>query len=798
MTADADTDARALSLERKAVLCSGAEMWSLEAVPELGLPSITVSDGPHGLRKQDQSGGAGFLQGVPATCFPTAAGLAATWDRDLLREVGAALGRECVAEQVSVLLGPGVNIKRHPRGGRSFEYFSEDPLLTGEMAAALIQGVQSTGVGSSIKHFAANNQETHRMVVDVIVDERTLREIYLAGFERAIVTAGPWTVMSSYKKLNGTYASENRWLLTDVLREQWGFDGLVMSDWGGTDDRVAGVRAGGDLEMPASGGLNDRLVLEAVRNGALSEADLNRAVERVLALVRRAAPSLEAAAPFDADEHHRIVRRAAAASTVLLTNDGILPLQPSGSVAVIGAFAVEPRYQGTGSSKVNVTREDKPLDSIRGAMIDPSTVSYAAGYDIASDDLRQDLIDEAVVMAWSADVALVYVGLPGRYEAETYDRDHLRIPDQHNALVDAVCVANPNTVVVLCNGAPVQLPWVDRPRAVVEAYLGGQAGASGVADVLFGVVNPSGKLAETFALRQADIASDPWFPGSSLQVQYREGVYVGYRWFDAAEVPVLFPFGHGLSYTTFEYAPLAVTLPDADTDAAGFSVQVELEITNTGDRDGDEVVQLYVRDRESTVHRPVKELKAFAKVHVVAGATQTVRLELDRRSFAYWDSATSAWQVEGGEFELLVGSSSRDIRSSATIELTSAHRQQPPVPSLEALRRPTTEVFADDVVFTALLGHPIPAVEPMRPFTRNSSLVEAATTWRGARLKALVLKQLDKQFVTSHDPELQRVMEHAITEAPLRFLGIMSQGKLGGKTLDRLIAFLNFGTRRRR
>jgi len=773
-----------LSLDDKARLCSGLDMWNLEPIAQLGLESVMITDGPHGLRKQDRG-----IVGVPATCFPTAAGLAASWDPELAAEVGAAIGREALAEQVAVVLGPGVNIKRHPLCGRNFEYFSEDPLLTGEMAAGMIGGIQSVGVGTSIKHFAANNQEGKRMVLDTIVDERTLREIYLAGFERAIGATQPWTVMCAYNKINGTYCSENHWLLTEVLRDEWGFDGLVVTDWGATNDRVAGVRAGLDLEMPGSGGLNDAEIVAAVQEGRLEESAVDAVAQRVLDLIERGNAVPADHHTYDVDEHHRLARRAAADTAVLLTNDGFLPLDARRTIAVIGEFAVKPRYQGAGSSAVTPTRLDTLLDALRETVDDPAQVRYAAGYDAESDDLRPDLIDEAVLVARSADVVVVMAGLPERYESEAYDREHMRLPEQHNRLIEAVTDANPDMTVVLCNGSAVQIPWVDRPRAILEAFLGGQAAGSGIADVLYGVVNPSAKLSETFPLRQSDHASDRWFGDTGRQVQYREGLYVGYRWFDSAGADVLFPFGHGLSYTTFEYGSVSIDgVLDADSD--DFLVTLSIPVTNSGGRAGAEVVQVYVRDVASSTDRPDRELGGFAKVRLAPGETKKVTVDLDRRAFAFYDVGAASWQIEAGGFELLVGSSSRDVRATETVEIASTF-----APTTEAALEtgsPVTMELLDDT-FTDRLGHAVPAPDPVRPFHRNSTLGEVSVTAPGAAIKKAVVVALPRQFgdEIEIDDSMKRMLESVVVDAPLRSMVLLSGGKVSWRALDRIVAMLD-------
>ncbi|MCP3938232.1 MAG: glycosyl hydrolase [Actinomycetia bacterium] len=776
------TDLTRLSVQDKANLCSGRDMWHLEAVPALDLDAVMITDGPHGLRKQPEGGS---FAGVAATCFPTATGLASSWDPDLLRDVGSAIAGECLAEEVAVLLGPGVNIKRHPLCGRNFEYFSEDPLLGGTLAAAFIQGVQSRGIGTSLKHFVANNQETRRMVIDTIVDERSLREIYLAGFEIAIREAQPWTVMCAYNKLNGTYCSDDPWLLTTVLRDEWGFEGIVVTDWGATNDRVEGVRAGLDLEMPGSGGINDALIVEAVEAGELAESALDEVAGRMLDLIARSNGGVAQAHTADFDANHELARRAAAESNVLLTNDGFLPLDPAASVALIGEFATVPRYQGAGSSMVEPTRLDTLLDGVRAQLGPTTSLAYAAGYEAATDALRPDLIDEAVMLARGAEVAIVIVGLPASYESEAYDRPHMRLPAQHNQLVRAVVDVNPNTVVVLSNGSVVQLPWIDAPRAVLDGFLGGQGGGEGTARVLYGQVNPSGKLAETFPLRQSDHGSDANFGDVGRQLQYREGVFVGYRWFDTVGLDVLFPFGHGLSYTDFGYGELRVQSSN-DTDSEDFEVEVSVTITNEGSRTGAEVVQLYVRDVEAGVARPDRELKAFDKIRLEPGESQPVTLKLDRRAFAFWDDG---WVVEAGDFEILVGASSRDIRSRATITVDSGRATSTPWSGA-----PSFEDLEDKAAFETSLGRPVPAPDPVRPFTRTSTISDVSKNPIGAGIRKVLLLAMPGRFGAKKedlDDGLRATLEAIIDGMPLRSIALLSGGKISWTRLDKLIALMN-------
>lgn len=562
-----------------------------------------------------------------------------------------------------------VNIKRSPLGGRNFEYFSEDPLLSTQMATGHIQGVQSQGVGTSLKHFAVNNQEERRMSIDAVVDERTLREIYLASFEGAVKDGQPWTVMCSYNKVNGTYAGENEWLLTDILKDEWGHEGLVVSDWGAVNERADALAAGLELEMPTSGGIGERKVIDAVENGQLPLDKLDRAVERLLTLIFNAVDQKQDGATYNKDEHHHLARKVAAESMVLLKNEkGLLPLGREGEVALIGAFARKPRFQGGGSSHINPTKVDDIVEEMTQVAGEGVTFSYAPGYRIEADDVDETLMHEAIQAAQSADTAVVFVGLPDRYESEGYDRAHLRLPDNHIRLIEEIAKVQSRVVVVLSNGSPVEMPWLPQVQAVLEAYLGGQAVGGAIADLLYGEVNPSGKLAETFPAKLSHNPSYLNFPGEGDRVDYREGIFVGYRYYDKKELEPLFPFGYGLSYTTFEYADLQVNRTElTDQD----EVNVHVRVTNTGDIAGKEIVQLYVRDVESTVIRPVRELKGFAKVALEPGESKVVSFTLNKRSFAYYNVDMKDWHVETGEFEIQVGSSSRDIHVHTRVNVES-------------------------------------------------------------------------------------------------------------------------------
>ncbi|MCD6325760.1 glycoside hydrolase family 3 C-terminal domain-containing protein [Candidatus Bathyarchaeota archaeon] len=655
-----------MSLEEKASLCSGLGFWHTKPIERLGIPSIMMTDGPHGLRKQEKEG---FGKSVPATCFPTAVTLASSWDRKLIEKVGSAIGEECQAEGVSIILGPGVNIKRSPLCGRNFEYYSEDPFLASEMALYYIKGVQSQGVGTSIKHFCANNQEHRRLTVNVIVDERTLREIYLASFEKAVKEGNSWTVMCAYNKVNGEYCSENAYLLSNILREEWGFEGFVVSDWGAVNDRVKGLLAGLDLQMPYDGGLGDRKIIEAVKKGELPEEVLDKAVERILRVVFKAIENRKENATYDKKAHHKLAREVARECFVLLKNeDEILPLKKKGIIALIGAFAKTPRYQGMGSSHVNPTMLDTAYEEILNKVEGKVEILYADGYRLDSDVVDEKLIAEAKEIAKRSEVAVIFAGLPEKYESEGYDRDHMKMPENHNRLIEEVSKVQKNLVVVLSNGAPVEMPWIDRVKGILETYLGGQGWGGAVADVLFGVVSPSGKLAETFPKKLSDNPSYLNFPGEDDRVEYREGIFVGYRYYDKKEMEVLFPFGYGLSYTTFEYSDLRLDkkeMTDQDT------LRVSVKVKNTGKMPGKEVVQLYVRDVESSVIRPEKELKGFEKVELNPGEEKEVVFTLDKRAFAYYDVELKDWHVESGEYEILVGKSSRDIVLKDTVYVKS-------------------------------------------------------------------------------------------------------------------------------
>lgn len=735
-----------MTLEEKAGLCSGEGLWHTKAVERLGIGRIMMSDGPHGLRKQegrvDQIGTPGS---VPAVCFPTGSCTACSFDPELLRRLGETLGDECRAEGIAVLLGPASNGKRSPLCGRNFEYFSEDPYLTGRMAAAYINGVQSRGVGTSLKHFAANNQEYRRMTTSANVSERALREIYLAGFEAAVKEGKPWTVMCSYNRINGEFASENRRLLTDILRGEWGFDGFVMSDWGAVNDRVKGVEAGLDLEMPGSGGVNDAGIVKAVKSGRLSEQKLNEAVEHILNIVFRYLAAKREAPAYDREAHHEVAREVARESMVLLKNEGgILPLRKQEKTAFIGRFAKQPRYQGGGSSHINSSRVTGALKAVAGM----AEIVYADGYGESGDTADDAQIAEAVAAAKAAGTAVVFAGLPESYESEGFDRKHMRLPECQNRLIAEVCRAQPQTVVVLHNGSPVEMPWIDEAKGVLEAYLGGQAVGEATADLLFGDANPCGKLAETFPLKLSDNPSCLTFPGEGDETDYSEGVFTGYRYYDKKEMPVLFPFGHGLSYTDFSYGNLKLSAQEIqDTD----TLKVSVTVKNTGKRSGKEIVQLYVRDNQTRHIRPVKELKGVAKLALEPGEEKEAVFTLSKRSFAYYDEQLGDWNVQSGAFDILIGKSSRNIVLAARVTVRSTVRE-------------------------------------VRRYTENSTVGDVLESETGKRI---LRDSLDRsQTGESLDPVLKEM-----TETPLRALRNFGEGKLTNEWLVSLVGRLNAAER---
>lgn len=654
-----------MTLEEKAGLCSGADFWHTKAVDRLGIPSIMMSDGPHGLRKQEGEGDhLGINDSIKAVCFPAACALASSFDTELAEKLGSTLGQECAAENVSVLLGPAVNIKRSPLCGRNFEYLSEDPYQAGKMAAAYIRGVQSRNVGTSMKHFAANNQEYRRMSCSSEVDERTLREIYFPAFEIAVKESQPKTIMCSYNKINGTYTADHEWLLSDVLRNEWGFKGFVVSDWGAVNDRVQGIRAGLDLEMPSSGGVNDTKIIQAVREGTLDERLLDRTVERILQVIFYCTDSAHSEMVFDLEADHKKAVDAAAECAVLLENNGILPLSEKAHVAYIGGFAATPRYQGGGSSHINSSKVTSALES---AQAKGRSVQYSEGFPADRDEINDSKLKEAVLAAEAADAAVIFAGLPEIFEGEGYDRTDMKLPDCQNRLIAAVTAVQPNTIVVLHNGSPVECPWAEDVAAVLEMYLGGQGVGEACDRLLWGEDNPCGRLAETFPLRLEDTPCYLSFPGDGKTVHYTEGIYVGYRYYEAKKHPVRWAFGHGLSYTSFSYSNLRLSADHLNDDGI---CTVSVDVTNTGRRAGKEVVQLYISDLNGTFGRPVKELKGFAKISLEPAETKTVSMSLTARDLSYYHTELKDWYAPAGTYKVQVGHASDDIRLSTLLGFT--------------------------------------------------------------------------------------------------------------------------------
>ena len=761
-----------LSLEQKCALLSGGTVFTTRALPGKGIPAITLSDGPNGVRKQ--AGAAdhlGLNPSVPATCFPTSATVANSWDPELGEAVGAAMGEEAAAQGVSVLLGPGLNIKRSPLCGRNFEYFSEDPYLAGKMAAAYVRGIQKNGIAACPKHFAVNSQELRRMASDSIVDERTLREIYLTGFEMVVKEAQPKTIMSAYNLVNGTYANENAHLLMDILRRDWGFDGAVVTDWGGSNDHALGVKNGSTLEMPAPGGDAIRELMKAVQTGKITEADVDARLEELLELVFTTKAAVDAApGKFDADVHHALARRAAAQSIVLLKNENsLLPLAKGEKVAVIGDFAETPRYQGAGSSAVNSIKVDSFLDCLAESGL--NSVGYAKGFDRQGKP-DEALKAEAVLLAKNADVVLLCMGLDEIKESEGIDRADMKLAENQLELLAAVAAANHNVVVLLSAGSSLESDWVKDCKALVYGCLGGQAGAGALVEVLTGAQNPCGKLAETWARSYADTPAKAHFGGDGPTVEYREGLYVGYRYYDTAGVPTAFPFGYGLSYTSFAYS-------DLKADETG----VTLTVTNTGSCAGAEVVQLYVAKPDAKVFRPVKELKGFAKVQLEAGESKTVTIPLDDKAFRYWNVKTDRWEVEGGSYQLLVGASSVDIRLTAAVTVAGTGAPDPYAgKNLEHYR--TAQVQnVPDAEFEALLGHAIP--ENKVHIDRNMTLGEmghgrSPIGW----LVAAVLGTLLRRSIKKGKPDLNILFQYNM---PLRALAKMTNGAISMGMVDGIV-----------
>ena len=765
-----------LTLEQKAALLQGWSTWTTWDGSKLGIPAIFLSDGPHGLRKQAGAGDhLGLNASVPATCFPTAATMANSWDEALGEELGRALGEEAAANDVHMVLGPGLNMKRSPLCGRNFEYFSEDPYLAGKMGAAYIRGIQANGVAACPKHFAANSQELRRMCMDSVVDERTLREIYLTAFEMAVTEGRAKTIMSSYNIVNGTYANENAHLLTEILRQEWGFDGFVVTDWGGDNDHAAGVKAGSNLVMPAPGPDCAMGLVKAVKEGKVSEADMDKRLKELLNVVFSTSEAVsKAPKTFDKDAHHAIARKCAESSIVLLDNDGILPLKKETKTAIIGDFAETPRYQGAGSSQVNPTKLDSLKDALTAAGL--NITGYAKGFSRVDPKPDQKLIDEAIAAAKGADVVLLCVGLDEILESEGMDRQHMELSEGQQALIDGVCAVNRNVVLVLSGGAPFVMPERTKYRAAIHGYLGGQAGAGAMADALLGIVNPSGKLNETWPEKLSDNPSYPYFPSKERTAEYREGLYIGYRYYDTAGVPVRYPFGYGLSYTTFAYSDISTS-----QNAVTFTV------TNTGAVDGAEVAQVYVSCKDGKVFRPNKELKGFAKVFLKAGESKTVTVPLDDKAFRYFNVKTDRWEIEPANYNICVGSNVSDVELIQTVwvEGTEAPLPYGELPSYESGKISAVS----DAEFASLLGRPIPDGHWSGELTKNDAICQLYYAKCGtARLAYKVLTGLKNRSEAKGKPDLNILF---IYNMPFRAMGKMAGGMVSEKMVDDIVFLVN-------
>ncbi len=783
-----------MTLEEKASLCSGLTFWLTKPIDRLGVPSVWMSDGPNGIRKEKQGSGTNIMKPAEtATCFPPSVTLASSWNTDLSEEVGNALAEEAKALKVTTILGPGVNIKRSPLCGRNFEYFSEDPFLAGRMGASWVHGVQKNGIGVSLKHFCANNQEHLRMSIDSIVDERALREIYLSAFEYIVKTEQPKTVMSSYNRLNGTYLADNKHMLTDVLRNEWGYKGIVVSDWGAINNRVDGVKAGNDLEMPGNKGMNDRNIIKAVKDGSLVEADLDKVVLRMLEFAFTCKANEVDDAPQNLEAHHTLVKKVASEGAVLLKNDdSVLPLKKEQNIAVIGTLAKKMRYQGSGSSHINPSKTVSFVDAMTAA---GQKFDYADGYTLKGDGYNAKLIKEACEKAKDKDVVVVFIGLTDAYESEGFDRKHINMPESHNILMEELYKINKNIVVMLSCGSPVKVyKWEPKAKAILNLYLGGQAGGEASYDLLYGNVNPSGKLAETFPVRNHDNIVACYFPMGPRTVEYRESVYVGYRYFDAAKKKVQFPFGFGLSYTTFEYSDIKLSSENIKENE---TLKVSFKVKNTGSASGAEVAQLYVGDVESSIFRPVKELKGFKKVFLQPGEEKKVEIALDSRAFAYYNTLIKDWHIESGAFEISVGASSQDIRLKATVNVMSANPKAP-VPdyretapiyydlteTTEQKRRIPAEQFA------ALYGSSLIENTPFRKgeMTINNSVEQLTVTGVGKFLYNVLVFGSKLVAIGTENPDM---ITQSVKDMPLRSFSGFTGGLVSQMSVDGIVDMCN-------
>lgn len=785
-----------LTLLEKARLVIGKSFWKIHGVDRFQIKDINVADGPHGLRKQREgTSTADINNSIPATCFPTSVTLASSWDCKLVTEVGIALGEEFLSEGVSVLLGPGANIKRSPLCGRNFEYFSEDPFLTGEMASAYIEGVQFVGVGTSLKHFAANNQEKNRMTINAFVDERSLREIYLAGFERAVKRSKPWTVMCAYNKVNGTYASENKYLLTDILRNEWGFEGVTLTDWGATNNRVEGIKAGMDLEMPGPDKDSTIDLVKAVEKGELTVAQIESSVKRVIDLTMKGNNN-HREMTYDVQKHHQLARRAACESSVLLKNENqILPIDKDENILVIGDFGIKPRYQGSGSSHVNPLSFTIPVKCHPF----PEKLTFCRGYDERYESTNHTLIEQAVALAKNAGKVVILAGLTETFESEWFDRNHLSLPKSQIELIQSITDVNNNLIVVLMNGAPIEMPWIDKVEGLLEMYLSGQTIGEAIWELLYGNVNPSGKLAETFPENYQTLPISKLFPMGPMGVEYREGLYVGYRYFDASGRKPLFPFGYGLSYTNFEYKDLRVDPISNQNDSEEqleYQLLVSFTVTNTGTYDGKEVSQLYVAPLDNTFYRPIKELKGFKKTFIKQGESARVEIQLDRRSFAHYDPLAKDWVVEKGRFKICVGSSSICLPLETVIDVsgheysesakTLIHNTQSAYEDITSLTEFTRSDF--ERLYGAKIIHDLPARRGT--YSVNSTIEELTRTAIGKTLQSS-LNLMVKMNSPKSDKRNDAIMERMLKEMPLRGLSMMSEGKFDRKKVQSILDVAN-------
>ena len=774
-----------MTLEEKTALLSGKDFWSTKAISKLNIDSIYLTDGPHGVRKQSTNADELSLQkSIATTCFPTACCSACSFDPNIMYEMGEAISKEAKENKVAVVLGPGINIKRSPLCGRNFEYFSEDPYLAGKMASGWISGLEDNGIQSSLKHFAANNQETLRLIIDSVVDERALREIYLYAFEIAVKESKPSTIMCSYNSVNGAFASENKYLLNDILRKEWGFDGIVISDWGAVNDRVEALKAGLDLQMPSTNGYDDKKVYNAVKENKLDERILNKSVERLLYFTLYSMDNIYNDYSYDKEENHNIARHIAENSIVLLKNeDKILPAKKDSKIAVIGEFAQKPRYQGNGSSLINAYKIDTAEEYFKENNLE---FNYAKGYDSNSSSIDKSLIEEAVNTAKDKDLVIIFAGLINSYESEGFDRKHLNLPENHNYLIEEVSKVNKNVVVVLSIGAPVLMPWIDKVKGVLNLYLAGEAAVSAAFNIIFGIVNPSGKLAETFPLALEDNPSYKYFPGGNKAVEYRESIFVGYRYYDKTEKDVLFPFGFGLSYTTFEFSHLIVS--DANTIAGLDNIHVVFDIKNTGDIFGSEVAQIYITPPENNVFKAKRELKGFIKVFLEPNETKTVILKLNKRSFSFFNTETKKYEIESGIYTISVGNSSRNLLLSKNMEINSNNYYQKRIESYFDFK----DIDVSDKDFEALIGRELKPIniKADKPYNINNNLSDLMHEETAKEFYNKLLAGLNDMF-KDDKTDTKKMFESMMLETPLRSLYTMSGGIISREDIEELLNKLN-------